>query len=83
MSYILCGIELCSVYICHDFCRRWHREFCLFSFGLTEYIMFMADVMHIKEVSSFLVKGELPSMVDLLPTFMDSSRLTIHFGTHI
>lgn len=45
--------------------------------------MFMADVMHIKEVSSFLVKGELPLMVDLLPTFMDSSRLTIHFGTHI
>lgn len=53
------------------------------SFGLTEYIMFMADVMHIKEVSSFLVKGELPSMVDLLPTFMGSSRLTIHSGTHI
>ncbi len=20
--YILCGIELCSVYICHDFCRH-------------------------------------------------------------
>lgn len=45
--------------------------------------MFMADVMYIKEVSSFLVKGELPSMVDLLPTFMGSSRLTIHSGTHI
>lgn len=41
--------------------------------------MFMADVMYIKEVSSFLVKGELPSMVDLLPTFMGSSRLTISF----
>lgn len=45
--------------------------------------MFMADVMYIKEVSSFLVKGELPSMVDLLPTFMGSSRLTIYSGTHI
>ena len=32
--------------------------------------MFMADVMYIKEVSSFLVKGKLLSMVDLLPTFM-------------
>lgn len=44
-SYILCGIEPCSVYIDLDFCRCCHREFCLFSFGFTEYIMFMAGAL--------------------------------------
>lgn len=48
--------------------------------GILPFESSLADVMHIKEVSSFLVKGELPSMVDLLPTFMGSSRLTIHSG---
>lgn len=46
------------------FCRRWHREFCLFSFGLTEYIMFMADVMHIK-VLSFLAGSHHHSLFTL------------------
>lgn len=33
MSYILCGIELCSVYICHDFVGADIESFVYFPLG--------------------------------------------------